>query len=77
MLIMLKNKVVSSNIKRKCTKMVYEPGGSCDHNMEADEGEVSGQISRLLPDEREKGGTIQDGSEGGQKYGGLCGKTPV
>lgn len=44
--------------------MVHDPGRSCDHNMGADEGEVSGQISRLFLDKREKGGTIQDGSKG-------------
>lgn len=45
--------------------MVYELGRSCDHNMGLDEGEISGQIPRLLPDERKKGGIIQDGSERG------------
>lgn len=45
--------------------MVYELGSSCDYDMGSDEGEISGQISRLLPDKRKKGGIIQDGSEGG------------
>ena len=49
----------------KCTKMIYELGRSCDHNMGSDEGEISSQIPRLLPDERKKGGIIQDGSERG------------
>lgn len=57
--------------------MVYELGSSCDHNMISDEGEISGQIPRLLPEKRKKGGIIQDGSEGGWKSGRLRGKTPI
>ena len=52
-----KLKLFSKNTKRKCTKMVYESGRSCNHNMGTNEGEVFDQISRLLLDERKKGGT--------------------